>query len=210
MCDPGTIGIISTLMSAGGSIMQASAQKRAADANAEVAMQNANLARQQAEEVQRQKAREETILAQKEQQVLGQQRVAMAGSGTSPTEGSGLNILQSTAYQAGQDVNAMEWNAANQEWQLKSQAVNYENQAESMKAQGKNAMTAGILSAGATIGAGAYNLMGGTGIQAKQAATPTAQSGLMDVSKYSALTDVSNRWRVSRNPNTYGIYGFGR
>ena len=195
MCDPVTIGIASTVMSAGSALMQGRAQQQAADANARIADQNAEYARRQADEIQRQKAREITDLNFRKQQTLSAQRVAMAGAGIDASGGSGLNMLQSTTYQATEDVNNLEWNAANKEWQTRAQAVDYENQASNYRAQGQNAMASGMLGAATSIGMGAYNLYGGTASKAG------SSFGL--VSDKWKLASGNKPWLASRNSATY-------
>lgn len=204
MCDPVTIGIASTVMSAGSALMQGRAQQQSADANAAIAEKNAQLAREQANETQRQKAREMTELNQKKQQVLATQRVAMAGSGIDPTMGSGLNLLESTVYSATQDSNNLEWNAARNEWQLKSQATDYDNQAANLKAQGQNAMAAGMLGAATTVGFGAYNLYGGG------AKVGGANVGGKAVSSPATRGLVSPVWGQYKNANAYNRNYWGR
>ena len=199
MCDPVMIGITSTVMSAGSALMQGRAQQQAANANASIAEQNAEQARRQADEIQRQKAREITDLNWNKQKTLSAQRVAMAGAGIDASSGSGLDLLQSTAYQSTEDVNNLDWNAANKEWQVKAQAVDYENQASNSRAQGQNAMTQGIIGAATSVAMGAYNIMGGAGA----AGSTAGKSSFGLVSDKWKLTNNIKPWQASRNAATY-------
>ena len=85
MCEPTTLAIIGTAVSAYGSIAQGSAQAQAAEANAAAAERNANNARWQANQVEDKKAREMSELHWQRQQTLAKQRVAMAAYAAEPS-----------------------------------------------------------------------------------------------------------------------------
>lgn len=131
MCDPISLTVASTAM-------QAYSGKKAADAQADVATQNAKLARDQANAVEERKAQQLAELQLQKQRTMGTQRVAMAGSGVDSSFGSGIDILSSTAYLAQQDMNNTEVNAANEKWGYQAQAANYDAQAGAARAAGKN------------------------------------------------------------------------
>lgn len=196
MCEPTTLGIILTILSAGSSFMQGSAAQQAANANARAAEENARLARQQANLVEEKKARELTQLNREQSRVMAAQRVAGAGAGVDMTYGSGLNLLKSTAVEAKEDADNLEYNAALEKWGYDAQAAQYDWQAGAARAQGQNAMTMGIIGAGTSLASGLFSLGG-----VDKAANKTATQGINQ--SFDRYGLVSQKWLQRKNPATY-------
>jgi len=207
MCEPSTLAIIGTAVSAYGSIAQGSAHAQAAESNAAAAERNANNARWQANQVEDKKAREMSELHWQRQQTLARQRVAMAGSGIDSQSGSGLNQLQSTAVLAKKDEDNLEWNAALEKYGYDYQATEYDNQASAFKSQASSARTAGTIGAISSLAMGAYSLTGG-GAAAKEGTINPNSFAKTSITKPFGL--VSPKWTAWNKAGTYANYGFGR
>lgn len=211
MCEPTTLGLIGTILSAGSSFMQGSAAQSAANANAAAAEENARMARQQAILVEEKKARELTQLNRERSRVMAAQRVAGAGSGMDMGYGSGLGQLQSTAVLAKEDADNLEWNAALEKWGYDAQAAKYDYQAGAARAQGQNAMTMGIIGGAASLAGGLYSLQGGAGkassFSANAGINPDSYAKMASVSRYGL---VAPKWATWNKPEKYVNFGFGR
>jgi hypothetical protein len=207
MCEPVTLGIISTAFGAYSSIQQGNAQAQAAEANAAAAERNANSARWQANQVESKKARELSELNWQKQQTLAKQRVAMAGSGIDSQSGSGMNQLQSTAVLAKKDTDNLEWNAALDKYGYDSQATEFETQASSFRAQASAARTAGTLNAIGGLAMGAYSLSGGSAASKAGSINPDSYAKASIVKPFGL---VSPKWMLRNKASTYANYGFGR
>lgn len=207
MCEPTTLAIIGTAVSAYGSIAQGNAQAQAAEANTAAAERNAQNSRWQANQIEDKKAREMSELHWQRQQTLAKQRVAMAGSGIDSQSGSGLNQLQSTAVLAKKDEDSLEWNAALEKYGFDYQATEYDNQASAFKAQASSARTAGMVGAVSSLAMGAYSLSGGSAAGKAGAINPDSFAKA-SITKPFGL--VSPKWATWNKASTYANYGFGR
>jgi hypothetical protein len=81
----------------------------------------------------------------------GEQRAALAASGVEIDSGSGLEIQEASAREGEQDAAVIRFNAEREAWGYGVQATNYRNAASAARAQGRNAMTAGIIGAGTSL-----------------------------------------------------------
>ena len=210
MCEPTTLAIIGTAVSAYGSIAQGSAHAQAAEANAAAAERNANNARWRANQVEDKKAREMSELHWQRQQTLAKQRVAMAGSGIDSQSGSGLNQLQSTAVLAKKDEDNLEWNAALEKYGYDYQATEFDNQASAFKSQASSARTAGTIGAISSLAMGAYSLTGGGAAAGKAGAGAINPDSFAKASIAKPFGLVSPKWAAWNKAGTYANYGFGR
>lgn len=139
--------VAAAAVSAVGAISQAAAASNAADFNATIAQQNADIARQQgAADQERQKR-----LAIK---ALGDITAGYGASGVS-MEGSPLDVLAESARQAELDYQTIGYNA-----ELK--AMGYTNTATLEQYKGQAAETAGYLQAGSSLLGAASNVNYGT------------------------------------------------
>ena len=155
----------------------AQAERNAAEYNAQIANNNAIIAAQQRSTTLQQGEAEAHKSMRDQAQMIGAQRAQMAANGIDLTQGSAQDILASTKFLGGIDVNTIQSNAARQAWGYEVQGMNDKNAAtmETWKANSINpgqigAMAAGqsILSsvssyAGAAGGGGGGGKIGGTG-----------------------------------------------
>jgi len=148
MCDPASIGVGLQMF---GTYQQGKAAQSQANYAASVANQNAALSIEQANDVQRQKAEEQSMLKEQGRQMRGRQLTGMAGAGIDSSTGSGLDILTDSAYTTQQDVNQTEYNAARKSWAYQQESENYKAEASANKAAGKNAMTSAYIGMASTL-----------------------------------------------------------
>jgi hypothetical protein len=132
------------LMSAVGAINQGNSAKAAADYNAQVAEQNAELSRQQGIE----EERRTRIMAKKQ---LGDMRANYGASGIT-LEGSPLDILEESAAAA--ELDALTVRHAGD-----SRAIGYRNEAAQERFSGRQARTSGYFSASGSLLSGAGQAM---------------------------------------------------
>lgn len=135
------------IVMAAASLGEGIASMQAANAQADVAEQNARLAESKIKDIEYQKQQQIGKISEDKNQVQGQQRAAMAANGVDSGYGSGLSVLTDTAYGAQRDINETEYNAAKQGYGQKVEAANYRYQAAVAKQQGKMAMFTGVLGA---------------------------------------------------------------
>ncbi len=144
MCDLLTgLGMLS-------SVAQGNAQASAYSQQAAIARQNAELANQQANQVQEAKQSEEQQLQQRKRQTIGTARASLAANGADTGVGTSLGAIQDIAYGAQQDIDNMNYNAANQQNAYMQQSNNYKNQASVYDSAASNAKMGGILGAAAS------------------------------------------------------------
>jgi len=140
MCDPVTLMIAATAVTAGSSIMQGMQAKETADANAELARRQ-GAADQDAAVAQAEKIRKAG------QQQAGQANAALAASGVSI--GSGTPVLIDEQIYRDSESDAMNTILTGTRQQRSAN-----DQAALLESQGQNAQTAGFLNAGASVLAG--------------------------------------------------------
>ena len=171
----------------------AQAERNAAEYNAQIANNNAIIASQQRSTTLQQGDVEAQKSMRDQAQMIGAQRAQMAANGIDLTQGSAQDILASTKFLGGIDVNTIQSNAARQAWGYEVQGMNDNNAAtmETWKANSINpgqigAMAAGqsILSsvssyAGVAAGGGGGGKIGGTG------SSPSPSSGKYGVTNTS-------------------------
>lgn len=144
MCDLLTgLGMLS-------SVAQGNAQASAYSQQAAIARQNAELANQQANQVQEAKQSEEQQLQQRKRQTIGTARASLAANGADTGVGTSLGAIQDIAYGAQQDIDNLNYNAANQQNAYMQQSNNYKNQASVYDSAASNAKMGGILGAAAS------------------------------------------------------------
>lgn len=139
------IAAVSAVVSAVGVISSADASRRAANQNADIAEQNAIAARQKA-------AYDEQMHRERVKKILGSQRALYGKAGVEMT-GSPLLVMEDTAEQGELDALAIRFGGEVSASQNRSQA-------NLMRMQGRDAMTAGTFTAGATLLQGAGNAYG--------------------------------------------------
>ena len=191
---------VAVVAAVGSAVMQgiqaknaAQAERNAAEFNAQVANNNAIIAAQQRSTTLQQGEAEAHKSMRDQAQMIGAQRAQMAANGIDLTQGSAQDILASTKFLGGIDVNTIQSNAARQAWGYEVQGMNDRNSSvmETWKANSINpgqigAMAAGqsILSsvssyAGVAAGGGGGGKIGGTG------SSPSPSSGKYGVTNTS-------------------------
>jgi hypothetical protein len=135
----------------------ADASKKQGQYQAEVAHQNAALSDHKAAQaatigsIQEERARTRGKLA------IGQQRAAIAANGVDLGSGTAMDIVSDTALFGEEDALTTRFNAMNDAWGLRAQAVDYRNQGRAAKAKGKNEATGTYLTTGANMAGSYYN-----------------------------------------------------
>lgn len=165
--------------------MQADAQKKAANYQAQldnnaaiVAANNAKLANwKRSDALQRGEVAAQTAMLER-RQLIGRQRASLAASGVDMTQGSALDLLASTEYLGQIEVNNIQSNAAREAWGYELESNNYVNQSNieiansgfsDWKAKNSNPGVAGTMAfagsllSSASLYAGSYAKSGGGG-----------------------------------------------
>lgn len=156
MCELMTmLAIGSTVIGAAGAIQSSQAQAAAANYNAQVGEMNATLAERRAKDAIERGATEEQRKRQEVARLKGAQTAAMAANGVDLTMGSPLDTLVDTAVLGELDALTIRTNAYRESYEHKVDAVNKRAGAELNRAQAKNAITGGYLSAAGTVLTGA-------------------------------------------------------
>lgn len=132
---------------------QAKASKQAADYNAQVANNNAIVDLQQRSTTLQQGDLEAQNAMRKQASITGDQRAQMSANGIDLTQGSAQDILASTKFLGGIDVNTIQSNAARQAWGYSVQGMNDKSAAnlETWRANSINPSQIGAMSAGTSI-----------------------------------------------------------
>ena len=152
-----SVAVVSAVTSATMQGVQASqnadAQKQAADYNAQVANNNAITASQQRSTTLQQGELEAQNAMRKQASIIGDQRAQMSANGIDLTQGSAQDILASTKFLGGIDVNTIQSNAARQAWGYSIQGQNDRNSSvmETWKANSINPAAIGAMAAGTSI-----------------------------------------------------------
>ena len=152
-----SVAVVSSVASAAmqgvQSAQNADAAKQAADYNAQVANNNATIASQQRSSALQQGEVEAQNAMRKQAQMIGDQRAEMSANGIDITQGSAQDILASTKFLGGIDVNTIQSNAARQAWGYSIQGQNDRNSSvmETWKANSINPAAIGAMAAGTSI-----------------------------------------------------------
>ena len=152
-----SVAVVSSVASAAmqgvQSAQNADAAKQAADYNAQVANNNATIASQQRSSALQQGEVEAQNAMRKQASIIGDQRAQMSANGIDLTQGSAQDILASTKFLGGIDVNTIQSNAARQAWGYSVQGMNDKSAAnlETWRANSINPSQIGAMSAGTSI-----------------------------------------------------------
>ncbi len=131
------VGFMGAIMSAVGSVRQGNIAKNAADYNAQVDEQNAQVALNQG-------TQQQEIVRRRAQQAIGEQLASVSSSGTG-LNGSNLDLLSESLYNK-------ELDSLNIRYESELKARGLQSQAQLTRIEGKQARTAGYLSAAQSIG----------------------------------------------------------
>lgn len=152
MCEPTTwIMIAGLVLTAAAGVQTADAQKKAGEAQAEQAAENAKAAKAQGESTVLAAQIEEDRRRQQTRQMLASQRAGFAANNVDMSTGSAMDILGDTAMVGEQDALTIRANAARQAWGYSVDANNSMNQGRMAQAAGKNAATGTYLTTAASM-----------------------------------------------------------
>jgi hypothetical protein len=144
MCDPATIAILGTTVSAMGSITAGIAAQRQGQFQAKVAEQNAKMADESARDAIEQGKRDNLLHYRRQAQLQGTQRAAMAANGIDLSFGSALNVQGDTKMIGREDADAISENAMRASRGYSIEAINYRGQASASRMEGKAGLIGGI------------------------------------------------------------------
>jgi len=132
---------------------QADAAKKAATFDAQVASNNATIDAQNRSSSLQQGEVEAQNAMRKQASMIGDQRAQMSANGIDITQGSAQDMLASTKFLGGIDVNTIQSNAARQAWGYSVQGMNDQNAAtmETWKANSINPAAIGAMTAGGSL-----------------------------------------------------------
>lgn len=146
---------VATLFSAGlgaySSIRQSRAQARQAEAQADIARQNQELAQDQASAQRREGYENMTRKRQEVAGIVARQRAMGGASGAQVDTGGLLDLNLDSREQGEMDALNLYQQGLDQAWNSEMQAWNYGNQASAYSAQASSARKAGLWDAGSTL-----------------------------------------------------------
>jgi hypothetical protein len=131
----------------------AQAERSAAEYNAQVANNNAVIDAQQRSSTLQQGEAEAHKSMRDQAQMIGAQRAQMAANGIDLTQGSAQDLLASTKFLGGIDVNTIQSNAARQAWGYEVQGMNDRSAGimEKWKADSINPTEIGLIAGGTSL-----------------------------------------------------------
>jgi hypothetical protein len=143
----------SATMSGISAATQADAAQKAATFNAQVASNNANIDAQNRSSSLQQGELEAQNAMRKQASMTGDQRAQMSANGIDITQGSAQDMLASTKFLGGIDVNTIQSNAARQAWGYSVQGMNDQNAStmETWKSNSINPAAIGAMTAGGSL-----------------------------------------------------------
>lgn len=143
--------VVSGVVGAGGAIMQGQAQAKQAKYQSAVERNNAKIAGWQADDATKRGQIEEQRQRLATARLRGAQRAGMAANGVEIDSGSPLDILMDTQQLGELDALTIRSNAEREAYGFRSQQGNLMAQAGLTQMAGRNAQTAGYISAGSTL-----------------------------------------------------------
>lgn len=155
MCEPTTMLIAATAITAAGSVVGGINQNNQAKYQAQVANQNAALERNSANDARARGAIEEQRQYRRTAQLLGVQRAALASNGVEVDFGSAADLQTDTKTIGWEDAATIRENTVREARGFEINAYNDVAKGKAARAQGKAALIGGIFNAGSTILGGA-------------------------------------------------------
>lgn len=160
---------VGTAVSAYGAYAQGQAASASADYQAQVALNNQNIADQNAKVAIEQGQQQTQAKQEQTAQTISQERAITAASGIDPNRGSSVNIQGGTAALGALDAATITNNAARTAWGYQAQGLDFGAQASLLQSQASSAAAGGALGAFSSIIGGSssvankwltYNLQG--------------------------------------------------
>ena len=154
------IAVVAVVAIVGSATMQgvqaaqaADAAKQAANYNAQIANNNAIIDAQNRSSSLQQGEVEAQNAMRKQAAMIGDQRAQMSANGIDITQGSAQDMLASTKFLGGIDVNTIQSNAARQAWGYSVQGMNDQNAStmETWKSNSTNPAAIGAMTAGGSL-----------------------------------------------------------
>ena len=136
MCDPVSAMVISGIgvgANAYGQYQQVQAQNQAAEYNAQLLEQNAQIEDIKAAQTVRRGQKAESSQRRHVAQLIGKQRASFGGSGAVVDTGSALDIITDTAYFGEQDALTIKHNAALEAWGSKVKGQQFRSRASLLR-----------------------------------------------------------------------------
>lgn len=159
-----TLALMATIGSTAMSVMGGIQQGRAAEAQgkyqAQVAMNNAALAKQQSDDAIARGKEEEQAHRRRVAQTVGAQRANIAGSGFDLGDATSQDILGDTAKWGEIDAFTIRDNAKREAWGYEVQATNYQADAQLSRARGESEKQGSYWKAGSDLFGGATKFAG--------------------------------------------------
>lgn len=152
--------------------------KTAYNAQGQVAENNAQIARWQAEDALKRGGRDASRMRVKTNQLKGAQRAQLAANGVDLGVGSALNMLTDTDYFGEIDANTITDNAAKEAWAIRAQANNYSNEAALLRSRADAEKP--LMSAGASLLTSAGKVAANWSTTPKATPRTTARASLSD------------------------------
>lgn len=153
---PAAVWIASAVLTVASAAYQVDANKKMGAYEAEVAQQNKDLNNAKAEQAAVIGASAEDAQRAKVRQAIGAQRASLAANGIDLGSGTAEDMVAQTAQFGEYDALTTRYNAMNEAWGYRTEAINDQNAAAFAKARTKNANTGIYLSTAASLASSAY------------------------------------------------------
>lgn len=144
MCEPATLAIIGTTISAATSVAGGVMALQQGNYQAAVARENAKMSDAAAVDALEQGKRETQLNYRRQTQLQGAQRAAMAANGIDLSFGSALDVQGDSKMIAREDANTIAQNAGRAAKGYDIEGANYRSQASAAKMKGTAGLVAGI------------------------------------------------------------------
>lgn len=152
--DPGTLAVVSAVGTGAqflGSMAQGNAAAQSAKYNAQVQMNNAEMAKRNATLASQEGAENAAIKQQETRAKVGAIKAAQAANGIDVNTGSAVDVRSSASELGMLDAISIRSNATRKAYGYQTDASDATAQAQLDKQQGKSAATAGYIEAGGTL-----------------------------------------------------------
>lgn len=160
VCDPVTLTVAATVISAIGTGYSGLAQVEQHKYQAGIARNNATVARNQAADAEERGKQDELKKWREVTAMKSAQMASFAANGLDTTFGTPLDVVTDTAVFGGQDAWQIRENAAREATGFMISAQNYDQEALAQKRAGRNALVSTALDVTGTVIGGASQVMG--------------------------------------------------
>lgn len=155
MCDPVTLTIAATAITAGGQIMSGISQQQQSNYAAGIATRNAGIAANQAKDAEANTQKEAQRRYRQSAQSLGAQQASLAANGVDINFGTSVALQGDSRMFAAEDVGQIYKAGSERAKGFDNEAYNYRAESEAQKAKGRGAMMEGLFGAAGTALGGA-------------------------------------------------------